>query len=96
MGRRAWPTLRSVKAARTANLQAFFHAHHCRSARRISASIAAIREAASLTEDPPIIAPCRLHVLPLTDTCQRLISLDHKPGQNEDALKRLRQGPLSC
>jgi hypothetical protein len=55
-----WPTLRSVKQARTATLEAFFHAHHCRSARRISARIGSIREAAPLTEDPAIIGPCRL------------------------------------
>ncbi|MGF6439770.1 hypothetical protein QF002_000579 [Paraburkholderia youngii] len=60
-----WPTLRSVRQARTATLEAFFHAHHCHSARRISARIASIREAAPLTEDPAIIGPCRLHVLAL-------------------------------
>ncbi|MGF6638356.1 IS110 family transposase [Paraburkholderia sp. MM6662-R1] len=60
-----WPTLRSVKQARAATLEAFFHAHHCRSARRISARIGSIREAASLTEDLAIIGPCRLHVLAL-------------------------------
>jgi hypothetical protein len=82
--------LRSVKEARTAALQAFFHAHHCRSARRISARIGASRETVSLTEDAAITSPCGLQVLALTDTCQRLVSLDHKPRQNEDALKRLR------
>src|SRR6202012_477143 len=41
------------------------HAHHCRSAKRISARIEAIRGAAALTEDPAIIVPCRLHVLAL-------------------------------
>jgi transposase len=60
-----WPTLRSVKQARTTTLEAFFHAHHCRSARRISARIGSIRRAAALTEDPAIIGPCRLHVLAL-------------------------------
>ncbi|MEM5373292.1 hypothetical protein V4C53_46160 [Paraburkholderia azotifigens] len=60
-----WPTLRSVKQARKATLEAFFHAHHCRSANRISARIESIREAAPLTEDPAIIGPCRLHVLAL-------------------------------
>ena len=60
-----WPTLRSVRQARTATLEAFFHAHHCRSSWRISARIGSIREAAPLTEDPAIIVPCRLHVLAL-------------------------------
>ncbi|WP_193727984.1 IS110 family transposase [Paraburkholderia franconis] len=60
-----WPTLRSVKQARTTTLEAFFHTHHCRSAKQISARIGAIRAAAALTEDPAIIGPCRLHVLAL-------------------------------
>jgi len=60
-----WTTLRSVKQARTATLEAFFHAHHCRSEKRISGRIGAIRGAAALTEDPAIIGPCRLHVLAL-------------------------------
>jgi transposase len=60
-----WPTLRSVRQARTAVLERFFHAHHCRSASRISARIESIRAAAALTEDPAIIGPCRLHVLAL-------------------------------
>jgi transposase len=57
-----WPTLRSVRQARTAALETFFHAHHCRSASRISARIESIRAAAALTDDPAIIDPCRLHV----------------------------------
>src|SRR5712675_1488539 len=60
-----WPTLRSVKQARTATLEAFFHAHHCRSASRIGARIGSIRAAAALTDDPAIIGPCRLHMLAL-------------------------------
>src|SRR5260370_19594005 len=60
-----WPTLRSVRQARTAVLETFFHAHHCRSASRISARIESIRSAAALTDDPAIIGPCRLHVLAL-------------------------------
>jgi transposase len=60
-----WPTLRSIRQARTAVLETFFHAHHCRSASRISARIESIRTAAALTDDPAIIGPCRLHVLAL-------------------------------
>jgi transposase len=60
-----WPTLRSVRQARTAVLETFFHAHHCRSASLISARIESIRSAAALTDDPAIIGPCRLHVLAL-------------------------------
>jgi hypothetical protein len=54
-----WPTLRSVKQARTATLEAFFHAHHRGSASRISARIGSILEAAPLTEDTVVIGPCR-------------------------------------
>jgi len=57
-----WPTLRSVQQARTAVLETFFHAHHCRSASRISARVESIRGATALTEDPAIIGPCRVHV----------------------------------
>jgi transposase len=57
-----WPTLRSVKQARTASLEAFFHVHHCRSVRWISARVGSIRSATALTEDPAVIGPCRLHV----------------------------------
>lgn len=60
-----WPTLRSVRQARTSVLEAFFHAHHCRSARRISARLESIRGATALTDDPAIIGPSRLHVLAL-------------------------------
>ncbi|WP_316149598.1 IS110 family transposase [Cupriavidus sp. BIC8F] len=60
-----WPTLRSVRQARTPTLETFFHAHHCRSTRRISARLASIRGATALTDDPAIIGPCRLHVLAL-------------------------------
>src|SRR5246127_3739098 len=58
-----WPTLRSVRQARTAGLETFFPAHHCRSAKWISARIGSIRSAAALTDAPAIIGPCRLHVL---------------------------------
>src|SRR5258705_6577780 len=57
-----WPTLLAVRRARRTTLEAFFHAHHCRSASRISARIESIRAAAALTDDPAIIGPCRLHV----------------------------------
>ncbi|MFM0441893.1 IS110 family transposase [Paraburkholderia strydomiana] len=77
-----WPTLRSVKQARTATLEAFFHAHHSRSASRISARVRSIREAAPLTEDPAIIGPCRLHVLALVAQLRAvldaIVQFEHK------------------
>ena len=60
-----WPTLRSVRQARTAVLERFFDAHRCRSASRISVRFESIRAAAALTDDPAINGPCRLHVLAL-------------------------------
>jgi transposase len=69
-----WPTLRSVRHARTAVLETFFHAHHCRSASRISARIESIRTAAALTDDPAIIGPCRLHVLALVTQLRAVLA----------------------
>ena len=60
-----WPTLRSVRQARTAVLERSFDAHHCRSASRISVRIESIRAAAAVTDDPAIIGPYRLHLLAL-------------------------------
>ena len=60
-----WPTLRSIRQARTATIETFFRAHHCRSARRISERLQLIRSAQALTEDPAIIGPCRLHMAAL-------------------------------
>ena len=69
-----WPTLRSVRQARTATLEAFFHAHHCRSASRISARIRSIRGAAPLTDDVAIIGPCRLYVLALVSQLRAVLA----------------------
>src|ERR1700675_637180 len=69
-----WPTLRSVRQARTATLEVFFHAHHCRSSRRISARIETIRTAGALTDDPAIIGPCRLHVLALVTQLRAVLA----------------------
>ncbi|SOE94067.1 Transposase IS116/IS110/IS902 family protein [Burkholderia sp. D7] len=69
-----WPTLRSVRQARTATLEAFFHAHHCRSASRISARIRSIRGAAPLTDDVAIIAPCRLYALALVSQLRAVLA----------------------
>ena len=68
------PTLRSVRQARTATLEAFFHAHHCRSASRISARIRSIRGAAPLTDDVAIIGPCRLYVLALVSQLRAVLA----------------------
>lgn len=62
-----WPTLMAVKRARKATLEAFFHAHNGRRAKVIEARLQSIRIATPLTEDPGIVAPCRLHVLAVVD-----------------------------
>ena len=62
-----WPTLMAVKRARKTTLEAFFHAHNGRRAKVIEARLQSIRIATPLTEDPGIVAPCRLHVLAVVD-----------------------------
>jgi len=69
-----WPTLRSVRQARTATLEVFFHAHHCRSSRRISARIESIRGATALTDDLAVIGPCRLHMLALVTQLRAVLA----------------------
>src|ERR1700675_1728796 len=69
-----WPTLRSIRQARTATLEVFFHAHHCRSSRRISARIESIRGATALTDDLAVIGPCRLHVLALVTQLRAVLA----------------------
>src|ERR1700694_1105517 len=69
-----WPTLRSVRQARTAVLETFFHAHHCRSSRRISARIESIRGATALTDDLAVIGPCRLHMLALVTQLRAVLA----------------------
>ena len=62
-----WPTLMAVKRARKTTLAAFFHAHNGRRAKLIEARLQSIRVATPLTEDPGIVAPCRLHVLAVVE-----------------------------
>jgi len=62
-----WPTLMAVKRARKTTLEAFFHAHNGRRTKLIKARLESIRVATPLTEDPGIVAPCRLHVLALVE-----------------------------
>jgi transposase len=60
-----WPTLSAVKRASRKTLETFFHAHNCRRAKLVEGRLESIRCAASLTDDPGIVVPCRLHVLAL-------------------------------
>ncbi|MFM0572780.1 transposase [Paraburkholderia caledonica] len=60
-----WPTLSGVKRAHRSTLEALFHAHNCRRPKLIETRLEFIRSATSLTEDPGIVSPCRLHALTL-------------------------------
>jgi transposase len=75
-----WPTLKQVKHARKANLEAFFNAHNMRGAERKSELIAAIRQATPLTNDDAVITAYKSVVLalvsPLRATLQVLGGMD--------------------
>jgi transposase len=60
-----WPTLAAVRRASRKTLESFFHAHNCRRAKLIEGRLESIRCAVSLTDDPGIVAPHRLHALML-------------------------------
>jgi transposase len=55
-----WPTLKQVKHARRATLEAFFREHHARSAKLVKERLAAIKSATPLTEDVAVITPHQL------------------------------------
>jgi transposase len=69
-----WPTLLAARRARRTTLEAFFHAHNGRRARLIEARLESIRAATPLTEDPGIVAPCRLHVLALVEQLRTVLT----------------------
>ena len=69
-----WPTLLAVRRARRTTLEAFFHAHNGRRANLIEARLESIRAATPLTEDPGIVAPCRLHVLALVEQLRTVLT----------------------
>jgi transposase len=55
-----WPTLKQVKHARSATLEAFFREHNARSAKLVKERLAAIKSATPLTEDVAVITPHQL------------------------------------
>jgi transposase len=69
-----WPTLLAARRARRTTLEAFFHAHNGRRANLIEARLESIRAATPLTEDPGIVAPCRLHVLELVEQLRTVLT----------------------
>lgn len=58
---RRWPTLEALQRARPATVRAFYTAHNCRSAVRITARLAIIADATPLTRDRAIIEPSALY-----------------------------------
>jgi transposase len=62
-----WPTLKHVKRARNATLEAFFREHHVRSAKLIEERLRAMKSATPLTEDVAVITPNQLLVQALVD-----------------------------
>ena len=57
-----WPTLKAVQLARRSTLEAFFRAHHVRSADLIAKRLQAIKSATALTTDDGLITPNALLV----------------------------------
>jgi transposase len=57
-----WPTLKAAQRARRATLEAFFRAHHVRSADGITTRIEAIRHAVALTTETGVLTPHALLV----------------------------------
>ena len=62
-----WPTLKQVKHARKATLEAFFREHNVRYPQVIEKRIRAIKTAMALTEDLAVILPHQLLVQALVD-----------------------------
>src|SRR5215510_9316659 len=57
-----WPTLKAAQLARRSTLEAFFRAHHVRSADLIASRLQAIKRASALTTDEGIVTPNALLV----------------------------------
>jgi transposase len=70
-----WPTLSAVKHAHRKTLEAFFHSHNCRRPRLIETRLESIRCAISLTDDPGVVSPCRLHALTLVAQLRTVLNV---------------------
>jgi transposase len=62
-----WPTLKHVKHARKATLEAFFWEHHVRYPKVVEERLSGIKTATPLTEDVAVITPHRLLAQALVD-----------------------------
>ena len=72
-----WPTLKSLRQARRATLERFFHEHNVRSRVLIEQRIQAIREAVALTHDEAVIQPCALLVSALLEQLHATLRAIH-------------------
>jgi transposase len=68
-----WPTLKQVKHARKATLEAFFWAHHVRHPKGVEERLAGIKAATPLTEDVAIITPHRLLAQALVEQLRAIL-----------------------
>src|SRR6266851_88364 len=68
-----WPTLKQVKHARKATLQAFFWEHHVRHPKGVEERLAGIQAATPLTEDVAVITPHRLLAQALVDQLRAIL-----------------------
>lgn len=68
-----WPTLKQVKHARKATLQAFFWEHHVRHPKGVEERLAGIKAATPLTEDVAVITPHRLLAQALVDQLRAIL-----------------------
>ncbi len=65
-----WPTLKQVKRAHQATLEAFFRGHNVRSAKVVAERMRAIQTAMPLTEDPAVISTHQLLAIALVEQLQ--------------------------
>jgi transposase len=90
-----WPTLPAARRAHRATLEEFFRNHNCRRSKIIDDRVNAIRSATSLTEDPAIVDPCRLHVLVLVEQLRTtLAAIERFDKQIEAVAQTIPDYPL--
>lgn len=86
-----WPTLKSVRQARRATLENFFHEHNVRRPALIAQRIDAIRKAQTLTEDEGVVAPFSLLVSALIE--QLRVTINTVESFDRDIARRARVHP---
>src|SRR5438128_5433542 len=86
-----WPTLKAAQLARRATLEAFFQAHHVRSADVIATRIHALKSAIPLTTDEGVIAHTALLVKALVS--QRRVTVQVIKDFNDAIAQRAQAHP---